>query len=894
MKTCLPFVIALFTGSLLYYPAFSQTPAIQQTKLYGTANLLQFEAGSLPPLAPLHPTDYRRQARRTYFWKFGDGGFSFEQAPVYTYRQAGTFTAVMESTRIYSDDDIDESEVDRAAAPVIVNFAAGYRSGRTNPEADLQGKAIRLLTNRAPRSGDSITYIITYQNTCPLPDIGSLYFLYTPQQLRLKYTEQYGAETYNGSLANTNGQLQWNFSGLNPSEKRNIFISMAADTSVQAADTIITRLVIQSACTTDTISVLKTAVKSHDPNRKLVTPQTLCPANPQPLCFTIEFQNIGSAPAQTVQLRDYMSLLLDTATFVHTESSHPQALTMVVEPVNNRLALWQFTNINLPGTKQAGFGTQFTEKDTKGFVTFCITPNLPLEPCAVIPNRAEIIFDCNLPIPTNTVFVQVQQPDCTPCCQICPNTALTDAAYIPHFGFVTDMAQVLCPGSGFPGTQTRYLWYPDVFLENPFTPQFLFFDTDGNIPAITYTLTAWNPLMCWAATDSITVYMGGCFNGDTLQITQPTVANPSCPDASDAELLLNITGGTPPYTLYSYNGCYAVNSSFTLDLDSLPPGEFPVAVEDANQCIVRDTFIIASPLSLWTDAFVTHASCCTCPDGQILLATSGGKPPYTCMWQNGAADSLQTGLASGIYNFTVTDAENCTFHGAAAVQHPVKFYLKAFLQGAYDATAQLMRTTLNQQGLLPMQQPFNQPPWNYAGTETLLQPMPANITDWVLLDFVDNNNWQQTVVQTAALLWNNGNITDVFAASDTMGLHVCGLTANTPYRIIVRHRNHLAVMSNNAINYPTNTGFNFTTAAAQAAGNQQQTDVAPGIFALFTGDMNANGVITVSDFNLFAQQAGAINQYLAADCNLDKAVTIADFNFFANNAGKIGFYPVRY
>ncbi|MEZ5196864.1 MAG: hypothetical protein R2764_10800 [Bacteroidales bacterium] len=45
-----------------------------------------------------------------------------------------------------------------------------------------------------------------------------------------------------------------------------------------------------------------------------------------------------------------------------------------------------------------------------------------------------------------------------------------------------------------------------------------------------------------------------------------------------------------------------------------------------------------------------------------------------------------------------------------------------------------MDTDLAEQGLIPLQQPFNIEPWNYEGDETVAS-IPSDIVDWVLLNF---------------------------------------------------------------------------------------------------------------------------------------------------------------
>ena len=98
--------------------------------------------------------------------------------------------------------------------------------------------------------------------------------------------------------------------------------------------------------------------------------------------------------------------------------------------------------------------------------------------------------------------------------------------------------------------------------------------------------------------------------------------------------------------------------------------------------------------------------------------------------------------------------------------------------------------------LIPKQQPYNIPPWNYDGNETVVA-IPPNIVDWVLvtlrkdLDPLNPNSTTAIDVITKAAFIN------------TLGKIVCldGLNPiffNIPkdkYYIIIQHRNHLGVMS---------------------------------------------------------------------------------------------------
>ena len=68
----------------------------------------------------------------------------------------------------------------------------------------------------------------------------------------------------------------------------------------------------------------------------------------------------------------------------------------------------------------------------------------------------------------------------------------------------------------------------------------------------------------------------------------------------------------------------------------------------------------------------------------------------------------------------------------------------------------------------------------------------------------------------------------------------------------------------------------------------------PDVFALYAGDFDSDGVVTVVDFNLYQSQSALLNVYVDGDANLDKNVTVFDFNLFQPNSSKIGITEIRY
>jgi len=69
------------------------------------------------------------------------------------------------------------------------------------------------------------------------------------------------------------------------------------------------------------------------------------------------------------------------------------------------------------------------------------------------------------------------------------------------------------------------------------------------------------------------------------------------------------------------------------------------------------------------------------------------------------------------------------------------------------------------------------------------------------------------------------------------------------YYIVIKHRNALETWSANALSFPLTTSYDFSTSASQAYGNNQ-VEVASGIFALYSGDIEKDENIDLLDLGL--------------------------------------------
>lgn len=277
--------------------------------------------------------------------------------------------------------------------------------------------------------------------------------------------------------------------------------------------------------------------------------------------------------------------------------------------------------------------------------------------------------------------------------------------------------------------------------------------------------------------------------------------------------------------------------------------------------------------------------------------------------QQGAATWLQTTLTAttytldGLYPGTAYEVRVASVCGAAtgAFSASLPFNtpnqpsaivnMKVLLEGAYNPANGLMSTALSAGGFMPVGQPYNTAPWNYAGTEFAGGQLPLIATDWILAEARSAANPNIVAERRAAILLNDGRVQD---ADGMAGVKFYSLTPGTPYYFVVRHRNHLAVITATAQTLSNGMTVDFTTPATVMLGTVQMKPLPGGAYALIAGDMNANGVISVSDFNLYRLQSALLNGYYAADVNLDDSVTVSDFNLYYPNASVIGVSFIRY
>lgn len=185
-----------------------------------------------------------------------------------------------------------------------------------------------------------------------------------------------------------------------------------------------------------------------------------------------------------------------------------------------------------------------------------------------------------------------------------------------------------------------------------------------NLAAGTYTVTMTDSKGC-TTTVTTAIACTPC----NLMLNQPTLIT-AC-NASAATINVSWSGGLAPYKL-TYSGA-ATNTLTGLtttsqQINSSVSGNYTITVIDANNCSQFVNFLVTIPTLVSVGVNPTNAINCTASNGSVSAVGSGGTPPYTYRWNNGATTALVSNLAAGTYTLTMTDSKGCTTTASTTIQ----------------------------------------------------------------------------------------------------------------------------------------------------------------------------------------------------------------------------------
>ena len=104
----------------------------------------------------------------------------------------------------------------------------------------------------------------------------------------------------------------------------------------------------------------------------------------------------------------------------------------------------------------------------------------------------------------------------------------------------------------------------------------------------------------------------------------------------------------------------------TLNVDTT--GAYSVSVDIGGGCLVSNSEnIVLAPYPLTVSATSVVAACGSCVDGSATATPSGATGAVSFLWSNGQTTATATGLQTGTYSATVTDANGCQSSTSVAV-----------------------------------------------------------------------------------------------------------------------------------------------------------------------------------------------------------------------------------
>lgn len=360
-------------------------------------------------------------------------------------------------------------------------------------------------------------------------------------------------------------------------------------------------------------------IAAFDPNDKKVLPGGLGSTNIIPpqtrMEYTIRFQNTGTDTAFRVMIADTLSSSLDVNTFQFLSASHPYTFTIL--PTQPVVFLFEFDPISLPDSGANLLGSQ-------GHVSFAISPldSLPNE--TVIENFADIFFDYNPPVRTDTARVTISDtlwtgggPSIGIPCGNSPYAAVIENE-ITFCGNNSDsiFIQAVAPFTGFGFWRTLG---DSVIISNPEqSGTFISNLSFGN------TTLIWEVILC----DSIksdTIIISKIEN----TLTAPIISGDSMICKGDSFQLM----GPPGFDAYFWSTGDTTDHIYTFD-----SGMISLFVSDSNGCVSPPSEEFATnfyQVELPPDII---GSTSVCEGDTIILYASPNFGKF--LWNNG--DSTQT------------------------------------------------------------------------------------------------------------------------------------------------------------------------------------------------------------------------------------------------------------
>ena len=514
MKTLI--LILLFFGSFALNAQILPTDTVPAKVNYTTENGVTKFSAELRPLRQIAgaPAPFY-----TYFWEFGDGGFSFEKDPLHVYKDTTAVNVRLFATNNY-DDGKKPPTRPRPIKP-LVKPAMNMMASNNEPSFFKMNGSVELKSNCMPKPGDDMMMVFGYRNKAEngLQNLsGTIAILYNDRefannnfdltetrtyhnekksdlktQINLAYAPiktnkeplYYASLNVEAFALSADGKIllkdkvkdfkseqSFKFENLKRSEERFVFMhfkttpEMLKDTNATVRLTAVF-IPDNPLVETEFFNMELQIVASHDPNKMGLKKSRMnyrFTGKNRELIYKVRFQNTGKGPAKKIDVGVNISEVFDPSTIKITKTKPEVAScdsayagqSCIKKVLQGDSVHFVFSNIYLPGTQQKGVNDA---DSTMGFVEYKIKFKEKPEKLP-IKSGAAIIFDKNEPIYTNRAVGRFKM-------------GLSPAIILGYgFPFETDNTNYLnnknfvVGASLAPYAPHRYYWQVELYLSS--------------------------------------------------------------------------------------------------------------------------------------------------------------------------------------------------------------------------------------------------------------------------------------------------------------------------------------------------------------------------------------------------------------------------------------------
>lgn len=312
----------------------------------------------------------------SYQWNFGDGNLSTAANPVHTYANPGIYNVCLVIV-----------DANGCSSTHCENVNAG--------NVQIQDLAAYLYHYTTVRPGFAVWVNLSYCNYGTTLMDGTVEYRYPAGTTFTTATPAPVAHNAAQRL------LTFSFDDLLPGSCRSIEVDLVASTSLLLGSAVFDTVWVKPLAgdinvANNSASTYNIVIGSWDPNDKAVSPGGIgddgeIPENTEVLTYKIRFQNTGTASAVNVVIRDMIDSNIDLTSLTVADASHEH----ITELIGNELVV-TFNNIMLPDSNA-------NEPESHGYIQVIAHLKPGLTRGTQIFNTAEIYFDFNEPVITNTV-----------------------------------------------------------------------------------------------------------------------------------------------------------------------------------------------------------------------------------------------------------------------------------------------------------------------------------------------------------------------------------------------------------------------------------------------------------------------------------------------------------